>query len=247
MNLPQTSQREHTFFGLPLVFEPGQGWTYGSGLDVAGRVVENATKTRLGEYMAENIFKPLGMSSTHFSIGSDQSLMQRLMPLTVRPKLDDLLSTGKLPYSKTNEEHYGGGGLFSCATDYIKPLKSLLRNDGKLLKPQTVDSMFEPQLHDTAALEASFAHPLLASIFAPGYPVGIKIWNHGLGGRLLTRDVPGRHCKGTLAWGGMPNLQWVSWVVDSRHLLRAKRSLTDPCLHSGSTELRELVDASSRS
>lgn len=42
----------------------------------------------------------------------------------------------------------GGGGAFAWPTDYMKAMRSLLANDGKLLKRETVDQLFEPHLND---------------------------------------------------------------------------------------------------
>ena len=44
-------------------------------------------------------------------------------------------------------EGMGGIGLYTSMASYIKILHSLLINDGKLLRPETVDKfIFEPQL-----------------------------------------------------------------------------------------------------
>ena len=50
----------------PLLFEPGERWQYGIGVDWAGRLVETLSGQTLDAYMAANIFGPLGMTSTSF-------------------------------------------------------------------------------------------------------------------------------------------------------------------------------------
>jgi D-alanyl-D-alanine carboxypeptidase len=48
----------------PLDFEPGTSWRYdNSAFYLAGMVVERVTKQEYGEYVREQIFKPLGMNS----------------------------------------------------------------------------------------------------------------------------------------------------------------------------------------
>jgi len=42
----------------------------------------------------------------------------------------------------------GGSNLYTSAPDFLKLLASLLRKDGKLLRPQTVDIMFDHRLPD---------------------------------------------------------------------------------------------------
>jgi methyl acetate hydrolase len=51
----------------PLMFDPGQGWIYGIGIDWAGIVIEAASGQRLDAYLAENIFGPLAMFDTGFA------------------------------------------------------------------------------------------------------------------------------------------------------------------------------------
>ena len=51
---------------LPLVHRPGERFTYALGVDVLGRVIEVITSETLAEYMAAEIFEPLGMVDTGF-------------------------------------------------------------------------------------------------------------------------------------------------------------------------------------
>src|SRR5580658_4125582 len=45
---------------LPLHYQPGTEWEYSHGLDVAGLAVEAVTRKRVGEFMHERLFAPLG-------------------------------------------------------------------------------------------------------------------------------------------------------------------------------------------
>ena len=53
---------------VPLLSDPGERWTYGIGIDWAGKTVEAVSGQKLGVYLQENVFGPLGMSSTAFKI-----------------------------------------------------------------------------------------------------------------------------------------------------------------------------------
>ena len=53
---------------LPLFYQPGTQWEYSYGLDVAGLAVEAVTKKRLGEFLQERLFAPLGMVDTGFVV-----------------------------------------------------------------------------------------------------------------------------------------------------------------------------------
>lgn len=66
----------------PLVFEPGTGWSYGCSLDWAGVVVCRLHNgMSLEDYMVENIWKKLGLSSPFpkFNISKHPEYNARLM------------------------------------------------------------------------------------------------------------------------------------------------------------------------
>ena len=164
---------------------------------------------RLGEYMSEHIWKPLGMSSTTFRLTERPDLARRLCGMTTRLPTGQLDASPSPPYVVNPTDDEGGVGCYTTAPDYLKLLKSLLQNDGKVLKPETVTEMFEPQLHNPGYLAAALEGPRFARVAMPGMPAGTR-WNWGLSGLIATEGLPGRAGRGTMLWGGRPNLQWVS-------------------------------------
>lgn len=48
-------------YAYPLLHEPGDGWTYGSGMSWAGRALERASGMSLGEWVTKYINSPLGL------------------------------------------------------------------------------------------------------------------------------------------------------------------------------------------
>ncbi|KAJ2958424.1 hypothetical protein NQZ79_g6030 [Umbelopsis isabellina] len=68
-------------FNYPLIFQPGDGWMYGSGLDWAGRLVERVTGLTLCEYMQKRIFDPLGITDGEFSPVTREDLRERMVDL----------------------------------------------------------------------------------------------------------------------------------------------------------------------
>ncbi len=56
----------------PLLYQPGAVWDYGFGLDVLGLIVEQLSEQSLGRYLQENVWKPLGMTDTHFVVPQDK-------------------------------------------------------------------------------------------------------------------------------------------------------------------------------
>ena len=211
--IPQpTSKVTHRFL-RPLLHEPDQGWAYGYGTDWAGIAVSRVSGISLEEFMQRNIWGPLGMNSTTFYPRAKPDLLRRTASLVERDR------NGKLRalhpnhrFAKLPDDMYpegGGGSCYGTANDFIKLLTSLLRNDGKLLKPATVDMMFSPQLKDPIHLRRARVNPplyILAGNIPPQTPV-----DYGFGGILNGEDIPttGRS-KGSMQWGGLPNLSW--WI-----------------------------------
>src|SRR5512135_1221078 len=51
---------------IPLLYQPGTRWNYSVAVDIQGYIIEKLTGQRLGDFMADHIFKPLGMKDTGF-------------------------------------------------------------------------------------------------------------------------------------------------------------------------------------
>jgi len=192
---------------MPLLYEPGDGWAYSCAIDWAGQMVERVNGgMRLGDYMKKHIWDPLGMTSTGFRPAENETIRRHLCGTTARTPTGELVSVA--PYPAPNPmDDLGGGGLYSSANDYVKVLISLLKNDGTLVQPKTVETMFKPQLADDKHLVAVVTPPE-GAMFRSG--VESQAWNFGLGGILNMEDVDGICKKGTMTWGGLPNLFW--WI-----------------------------------
>jgi CubicO group peptidase (beta-lactamase class C family) len=72
---------------LPLLHQPATVWDYGFGLDVLGLTVENITKQTLGQYLQANLFSPLGMTDTGFSVSAENAArcLSILQPANRKP------------------------------------------------------------------------------------------------------------------------------------------------------------------
>jgi len=196
----------------PVVFEPGSSWAYGVGIDWAGQMVEKVSGLTLGEYMRRNVFEVLGMGSTTFRPKRDEGLMARMAGQVQRNEKGELIpeSSGMYPV-RDYKNDLGGGGLYSCAEDYIKVLKSLLVNDGKLLKSdgEMYQELFRGQLEHPEALTDLVQNTPFGALVAPGYPRTAETqWNYALGGAVVEKEIPGHAAKGTLYWSGLPNNYW---------------------------------------
>ncbi|KAE9395562.1 beta-lactamase/transpeptidase-like protein [Gymnopus androsaceus JB14] len=203
-------------YGQPLTFEPGTQWMYSPSIDWAGRVVERVHgDTPLETIMEQNIWQPLGIKDMTF-------YLQR------RP--DMLAKCGDMT-KKDAEFAFGGGGLFTSPQEYMKILHSLLTNDGKLLRPESVDDFFRPQLEEKPrqSMAEFFSKHMTNS---PTNPAGKKDW--GLGGILLMEDGPDEYSRkaGTMGWAGAFHCYW---FIDRKEGLcgffaSQIRDVTDPKL-----------------
>lgn len=98
--------------------------------------------------MDTHIFTPLCMTSSTFR---QAEIVDRLVPTCERTSSDSRTNgtTGGLVPSKSIwpdgvKNDFGGGGAYSIVSDYMKVLRSILKNDGVLLGRKMVKEMFKP-------------------------------------------------------------------------------------------------------
>jgi CubicO group peptidase (beta-lactamase class C family) len=228
---------------LPLLFQPGTEWAYSVATDVLGRVVEVTSGQHLDEFMADRIFRPLGMTDTAF--WADPAAQPRLAALyTPGPdgraaRLDALGQRALKPPQMLS----GGGGLVSTAADYDRFTQLLLDRPGspageldgvRLLSPRTVRYMARNHLPGGLDLE-TFGRPLNAE--APFRGVGF-----GLGFAVLIDPVPGKviGSAGEISWGGAASTAF--WVDQEADLTASFfTQLLPSSTHPIRPELRQLV------
>ena len=213
-NIPGVISCQNLALSTPLLFDPGERWTYGINIDWAGKMVEAASGKKLGAYMQENLFTPMGMKDTAFKITPD--MRSRLAKIHQRGD-DGKLTPTDIEIPQNPEFEMGGGGLYSTAGDYLKFLRLIL-NRGKaggeqILKPETVDLMSRNAMGDTkVTLLKTQMPPLSADAeFFPGMP---KSW--GLSFMINDKEAPTGRSPGSLAWAGLANTYF--WIDPAKQL-----------------------------
>jgi CubicO group peptidase (beta-lactamase class C family) len=112
---------------LPLLFQPGTQWDYGTAYSVLGHVIELVADMPLADVLAERIFEPLGMTDTTFYVPPDKQarLAQRY----------DADASGQLMIDRDGADFTtptscpsGGGGLVSTLGDYLAFCNCLINN-----------------------------------------------------------------------------------------------------------------------
>ena len=148
---------------IPLLHQPGDRVEYGLSIDVLGYLVEVVSGMSLDQFFAERIFKPLGMTDTHFFIPEAKrermaTVYERtgdgpIMPKSQEPTVNgSVIYSTDYPYNGPKTYFSGGAGLVSTASDYARFAQMMLNNgkfDGvRLLSRKTVELMTTHQLAD---------------------------------------------------------------------------------------------------
>lgn len=194
----------------PLLFDPGERWFYGINMDFAGKMVEAASGQKLGAYMRDNIFGPLGMDDTAFRISD--SMRQRLARIHHRGADGGLTPDPTIEVPQEPEFEMGGGGLYSTAVDYLKFVRMML-NQGRsgkgeaVLKPATVAEMSKNAMGDSKVCLLKTAAPPFSND-AEFFPGMDKTW--GLSFMINNEDAPTGRSAGSLAWAGLANTYF--WI-----------------------------------
>lgn len=141
--------------GLPLAFDPGTHWRYGTGADILGAVIEAAAGKKFGDFLREELFEPLGMKDTAFHVPEGKRdrlvICYRQVPGGLEPFRDLRLAVGC--YDRPPAFESGGAGLVSTLDDYAAFARMLMNGGkaegGRLLSEAAVRFMTTPQLAGT--------------------------------------------------------------------------------------------------
>ncbi|MEN9924929.1 MAG: hypothetical protein RL268_1055 [Pseudomonadota bacterium] len=190
---------------MPLMFDPGERWEYSVGIDWAGLAVEAATGEKLGDYMAEHVFAPLGMTGTGFYDALPEGAAQvHVRDESGALKVQPMFLGG-------GEYHNAGGGLIGTAPDYARFVRAMLRGgelDGKrVLKQETVAEMARNQIGPLRAGAMGTSMPHLAQPYDT-FPDQHTGW--GLGFLINPEQGPNGRAPGSLAWAGIFNSYY--WI-----------------------------------
>lgn len=130
----------------PLRFQPGEHWLYSLGMDVAARLVEVMSGMRFDEYLRTELFEPLGMVDTAFSVADDD--LDRFAACYGRNSRKELVLVDdpeRSTYRKQPRLLMGGGGLVGTTADYLRFVGMLVNGgeiDGRrILSRKTIELM----------------------------------------------------------------------------------------------------------
>ena len=173
--------------GIPLMHQPGDGWTYNAAYDVLGVLLARASGQSLADVMAERVLEPLGMVDTGFHVPTDKR--DRFTTLYRRDD-EGALQVSDEPdgaFAEPPAFASGAGGLVTTVDDQLAFGRMLLAKgegpSGRLLSEGTVRQMMSNQITP--------AHREMGGFFLDG-----QGW--GFGGSvdievLNPWNVPGRY------------------------------------------------------
>jgi CubicO group peptidase (beta-lactamase class C family) len=187
-----------------LVFEPGQGWQYGIGIDWADKLIEAVSGESFDAYMRRRVFAPLGMDDSGFSLNDDQRA--RLASMHARTA-DGSLTPIQFGMPPTPYFGMGGGGLYSNPSQYLRFLDSVLGRGPALLKSAHAEALAASEIEGAqiGVLESAQAH--MSNTFDP-FPDAAKAWS--LGFVVNLEPGPNGRAAGSLAWAGLSNCYY--WI-----------------------------------
>lgn len=224
---------------VPLAYQPGSSWRYSISMDIQGAVIERLTGQRLGAFMGETLFEPLGMADTGFSVPAEKRhRLARVYYSAGRGGLQLLTHTR---FARNGEEPKllsGGGGLYSTAEDYARFAQMLLQKGelgtAQVLSPEAVALMTRNHLSE--------------KMMNTGYDAGRQSIRPGAGygfnGAVYTDpDLAGvKVGRGTYQWDGAGGT-WF-WIDPERELLFVGlvQRMLDPTSPRMQTLTQELCD-----
>jgi CubicO group peptidase (beta-lactamase class C family) len=154
----------------PLAEQPRTLWDYGHSADVLGRVIEVASGQSLYQFEKQNLFDPLGMTTTKFFLTDPAEQARYAQPLDK----DRHVERNSLNVTRWES---GGGGMVSTVGDFARYGQMLLdggRLDGKTyLSPATYAAMTTDHVGPGSGVARNyFYYP--GDGFGFGYGFGVR-------------------------------------------------------------------------
>ena len=221
---------------VPLAFEPGSDWAYGTSIDILGYLVEVVSKQKFSAYLSEHIFKPLEMKDTAFYVPA--SKLERFSTnyhsngkgkLTVKddPTTSRYLKKPALPS--------GGGGLVSTTSDYMRFLLCIYKkgqlNGKRILKQETVNLMIQNHVPKKVGYIKFGKQERDGIGFGYGFSVSEK----------LSKFAPDRKV-GDYGWGGAASTHY--WLSPEDDLVVITMEQTQPYSFMLETALKSVISES---
>ncbi|MDC3169611.1 beta-lactamase family protein [Paracoccaceae bacterium] len=196
---------DDAFMIAPLVFEPGSQWGYGISYGWLGKAIETISGLTLDENLKKYLCNPLNLKQTSFNPA--QSSKDILAPVYFRDSEGSYLDITTKIALGFNPFHYGGGGITSTLSDYLKILQFFLRNMKSDSTPNIISLMFKNQIgHFKIPSFKSYNQSLAVDYDI--YPNVEKCWGYGL--LINNEPIGNKRAAGSGSWAGVFNTYF--WI-----------------------------------
>jgi CubicO group peptidase (beta-lactamase class C family) len=219
------------FGTLPLIYQPGERWSYNTGSLVLGVLLARAAGKPLEEVLRERIFEPLGMRHTGFSLPADQAAQLPGYYMTDEDsgKLAEITITGPEVWSRPPAFPSAAGGLASTADDYLAFARMLLHKGvhggTRVLSEKSVEMM-------------TTNHLTPEQIAGGGILLSGSGWGFGMAVTVAPDEIsetPGRY-----GWSGGYGCDWFT-DPDARLIAIALTQVSDFLWSGALTEFAKLA------
>jgi CubicO group peptidase (beta-lactamase class C family) len=137
---------------IPLLFDPGERFTYGLSFDVLGVIIEKISGMRYDQYIVQYILEPLDMSDSHFIIPEEKRyrLVSVYQPAEDGQGLERSTYPDTIyPVISTRRYFSAGADLCSTAEDYARFMQMILDqgtlNNTRILGKRYISMMLSKQ------------------------------------------------------------------------------------------------------
>ncbi|RYC10479.1 serine hydrolase domain-containing protein [Nocardioides zhouii] len=214
--VPEPDEWMRRLSGIPLMHQPGEGWTYNASYDVLAVLLARAAGQGFADLMAERLLEPLGMVDSGFHVPADK--LDRFTTLYSRDDDGVLQVSDEVDGVFTTEPAFasGSGGLVTTVDDWLAFGRMLLDGGGDILKPESVRQMMTD--HTTKE------HRELGGFFLDG-----QGW--GFGGGVDTDLISPWNVIGRYGWvGGTGTSAYVHPDSGTVAVLLSQIGLADPAV-----------------
>ncbi|HEX2558443.1 serine hydrolase domain-containing protein, partial [Phenylobacterium sp.] len=191
---------------IPLMYHPGEKWSYSAAVDIQGYLVEKLSGKPFGQFLQERLFGPLKMVDTAFYVPAEKA--GRLAEVYGFDRASGkLIAASQSPagaraqdFTRPPQLESGGGGLVSTTSDYARFCQMILNGgelDGaRVLSPASIELMRTNAIPEKVLVTSD-----------GGGGSGIRFNEHvGFGLDFMVvldpRKAGSLEGEGTMSWGG---------------------------------------------
>jgi CubicO group peptidase (beta-lactamase class C family) len=159
---------------IPLLYQPGKGWTYSMSMDIEGYIVEKLSGQSLPDFDRDHIFAPLGMKDAGFFVPAEKR--DRFVTLYRTGPNGELVADASASrrsgdYDAQPPMPSGGGGMVSTAEDYYR-FATMLLNQGELNGKRIIAP---------ATVKLMTSNHLAPELLTGKYSIGMQVMRPGFG------------------------------------------------------------------